>query len=221
MLVIELAQMGMSLRTAVASLADVLEIVRYIQEPTGLEIRMGERQTGAAATGLLEVLPHKASYMAEILVGPHPDANMLLPLRVAGFNRRWTVGLWQIAGFRTSTAITAHYGNGTGRYSELGLDDYNATHVPLYTGRAPHGRTHVRVGHPVVATGLGADQLFIQVTHLLIPGPSGGGTATVFHVAVNNPTDNFVTATLASSFAEAKLPTQNVCLAPGEHMVLQ
>ena len=30
---------------------------------------------------------------------------MLLPLRVGGFNKRWTVGLWQVAGWVSSKPI--------------------------------------------------------------------------------------------------------------------
>ena len=72
----------------------------------------------------------------------------------------------------------------------------------MYTGRAP--RTHMRVGHPVVASGTGAELLFIQVTRLLTPADAVGVKQHVFHVAVNNPTDGAVSVTLTSSFPEVR-----------------
>ena len=100
--------------------------------------------------------------------------------------RRWTVGLWQVTGY-----VVGHYGQGENRYSELGLDAHNFTHVPLYTGLA--GSTHVRVGHPVVATGDGADRVFIQVTNVRLE-----NSTDLFHVSLNNPTDAPITLVVAS-----------------------
>ena len=136
-LVFELAQLGTSLRTDVKSLADVQALVEYLANPTGLIIIRGKRLSGPERLGLLEVLPDATSFVAEVAVGTHPDANMLLPLRIGGFNRRWTVGMWQETGWVTSDPV---YTNGSG-YTELGLDAFNQSYVPIYSGRVP--RTHV------------------------------------------------------------------------------
>jgi hypothetical protein len=122
----------------------------------------------------------------------------VLPLRVGGFVRRWTVGLWQVTGY-----VVGHYGQGENRYSELGLDAHNFTHVPLYTGLA--GSTHVRVGHPVVATGDGADRVFIQVTNVRLE-----NSTDLFHVSLNNPTDAPITLVVSSGFEAVRLQTQQV-----------
>lgn len=150
-------------------------------------------------------------------MGGHPDPNMLLPLRVGGFRRRWTVGLWQDAGWVTTDPL--YQDEPGGGYTELGLDAHNYTHVPLYTGRAQ--LTRVRVGHPVVAVGSGADQLFVQATRLLTPPDAVGVRRYQFHVAVNNPTFATVSVTLKSSFSEVGMPPQTLTLDPGEHRVLQ
>ena len=176
--VYELAQLGTSLRTNVSSLADVTAIVEYLNAPTGLSIVRGTRRTGPSFAGLLEVLPDATDGVAEVAVGGHPDPAMLLPMRGCGLNRRWTVGLWQVSGFGGAGHYTAA---GEGRYTELGVDELNCSHVPLYTGRAP--RTHVVLGHPVVARGAGSEDIFVQVTRLrLING------SMTFSVAANNPT---------------------------------
>jgi hypothetical protein len=163
-LVYELAQLGTSLKTSIKSLNDVTALVDYLAAPTGLTVVRGTRRQGPAYAGLLEVLPDATDNVAEVKVGAHPDPEMLLPLRGCGFNRRWTVGHWQLTGF----AGAGHYkddarggASGNGRYTELGVDDLNCTHVPMYVGRAP--RTELLVGHPVVALGAGASELFIQV----------------------------------------------------------
>ena len=103
----------------------------------------------------------------------------------------------------SSLLLLRSTGDETGGYTELGVDAQNFTHVPMYTGRAP--RTHMRVGHPVVATGgAGAELVFIQVTRLLTPADAVGVKQHVFHVAVNNPADEAVSVTLTSSFPEVR-----------------
>ena len=96
----------------------------------------------------------------------------------------------------------------------LGVDNANTTAAPLYVGLAP--KTHVRIGHPVIATGKGAEEIFIQVTHLRVT----NGTA-LYHVAVNNPTATTLTVQLSASFPEVKLAPQAVTLRPGEHLNVQ
>ena len=102
-------------------------------------------------------------------------------------------GLFQLQGWSLG-----HYYNysqpGRNRYTALGLDDFGAAQVPLYVGRAD--TTHVVVGHPVVATGVGASELRIYVTRLNEqPLPSS------WHVSVNNPTETMMTAAVQKLIA--------------------
>ena len=219
--VVELAQLGTSLTTDVCSLADVLRIVEWIDSPDGLQVLRGKRQVGPMFAGLLEFVPDQ-SYVAEIIVGEDSDLNMMNAARVSGFQRRWTVGLWQDAGY---PGAGNHYGGedyrghcewtvGCQKYTVLGLDMLNATAAPLYTGLAQ--KTHVRIGHPVIAEGKGAEDVFVQVTHLRVL----NGTA-LFSVAVNNPTGVELTLDFSSSFAEVGMPNQTATLQPGQHLVLK
>jgi hypothetical protein len=123
-------------------------------------------------------------------------------------NRRWTAGLLQKTGY-----VKGFYGSGENRYREVGLDIYGYAYIPLYPNLAP--MTHVIVGHPVTASGTNADQIFIQVTHLY-------DNPAHWHISVNNPTDQAITATLHNpfplpglSFADTK-----ITLLPGEYRVL-
>ena len=126
----------------------------------GLTLLRGVRRTGPSFAGLVELLPDK-NYVAEAVVLAHQDPMMVLPVRVGKLVRRWTVALHQIQGY-----CLGHYGSGKNRWTELGLDADNNTHVPLYTGRA--NRTHVRIGHPVIGVGAGAEQCFIQCTRVRV-----------------------------------------------------
>jgi hypothetical protein len=207
-LVFELASLGTSLRTSIASLADVLRLVDYLTEPTAVEVLRGSRLVGPQYTGLLELRTDNA-YVAELTAGHYPDQMMMLPVRVHGFVRRWTVGFWQVEGY-----TLGHYGNGSGRYTELGMSADNLTHIPLYVGLA--AKTHARIGHPVVCAGARAEQVFIQVTSVRV----GNGSA-VFHVALNNPSDVALALTCVASFPEVGLPRQTLMLQSGEHRVLK
>ena len=143
-------------------------------------------------------------------------------VRVSGFQRRWTVGLLQDAGHPGEN----RYGQddwkghckdwtvGCNKYTVLGLDKFNTTYAPLYVGLAL--KTHVRIGHPVIATGKGAEEVFIQVTHIRVT----NGTA-LYHVAVNNPTTATLTVQLSASFPEVGMQPQGVTLRSGEHLVVQ
>ena len=223
-LVYELAQLGCSLKTSVKSLNDVTSLVDYLAAPTGLTVIRGTRRQGPAYAGLLEMLPDVKDQVVEVTVGAHPDPEMQLPLRSCGFNRRWTVGNWQVAGFAGAGHYKDDAGGGTsgnGRYTELGIDDLNCTHVPIYVGRSPH--TQMLIGHPVVAVGVGASNLFIQVTRLLLLNGS-----LIFHVAVNNPTNEAVAVTLTSAgfsgghaVTVLSQPTRTVTVQAGEHIVIQ
>ena len=154
------------------------------------------------------------------------DTRVQSVVRVSSLQPRWTVGLFQDAGF---PGAGNHYDQwkdwqghckdwtvGCHLYTVLGLDAFNATAAPLYVGRA--AKTHIRIGHPVVATGSRVEEVFIQVTHI-----RKRDGKTVFHVALNNPTAQMLTIKLHASFPEVQLQPEarTVTLRPGEHLVVQ
>ena len=85
--------------------------------------------------------------------------------------------------------------------------------MPLYVGRA---ETHVLAGHPVIATGVNANNLFIQVTHVNQMGSDQ------WHVSVHNAGFGSIRATITQTM---KLPgldlqTQAVTVRGGSTVVL-
>ena len=71
------------------------------------------------------------------------------------------------------------------------------------------------VGHPVVAAGRDAEQIFVQVTKLHL-----AAGKFMFHVALNNPLERSVDVDVWPSFPDVRLVRQHVTLGPGEHRVL-
>lgn len=162
----------------VATAPELVRLKDYLVAPTGLVIVQGLRLN--ASLGLVDVRCRSDDHRVELKV-PQPaalPAGTTLPLRVQ-LHPHWTAGLFQVQGHSLG-----HYYNSTEpgrrRYSALGLDFDGMAHVPLYVGRA--ALTHVIVGHPVVAKGDCASELRIQVTRV-------NEEPSLWHVAVNNPTD--------------------------------
>ena len=194
------------------TVAQMLALQRYLVAPTGLTLLQGTRVN--ASHGLLD-LRHNGSYRVEARAA-RPAAlppGTTLPMRVQ-LMKHWAAGLFQLEGWSLG-----HYYNysqpGRNRYTALGLDDFGAAQVPLYVGRAD--TTHVVVGHPVVATGVGASELRIYVTRINEqPLPSS------WHVSVNNPTETMMTVAVRQNMAlpGLALATTTVTLEPGEMRVL-
>ena len=194
------------------TVAQMLALQRYLVAPTGLTLLQGTRVN--ASHGLLD-LRHNGSYRVEARAA-RPAAlppGTTLPMRVQ-LMKHWAAGLFQLEGWSLG-----HYYNysqpGRSRYTALGLDDFGAAQVPLYVGRAD--TTHVVVGHPVVATGVGASELRIYVTRINEqPLPSS------WHVSVNNPTETMMTVAVRQNMAlpGLALATTTVTLEPGEMRVL-
>ena len=130
---------------------------------------------------------------------------------MGGLNPRWSAGLWQKAGFPGSAA--AVYGNGTDRYTALGIEEEGHAYVPIYTGEAA---ARVVVGHPVIADGDGSDQLFIQVVHVDTKPDN------VWHVSMNNPTSKSITAMVRSTMGMAGfgLKSQQLEVGAGQEVIL-
>ena len=183
------------------------DLVTYLDHPTGMKLTRGTQVPGPG--GLVELTPD--NYAVELSIPRPPGVTRTVPLRISGFNRRWSVGLYQFEGYRTH-----YYSQADSGYRALGLDFDGRAYVPLFVSMAAN--THVLLGHPLVADAAGKD-LFIQVTRL---NDGDATTPPAWHLSVNNPTDQPVTATLkqAMDLAGLSFPTQTLTLAPGEYRVL-
>ena len=208
-----LLSVAVDIKTNFQTVQQLLGLRKYLAAPEGLTVKRGTQVDHQQS--LLELTPD-AKHAAEFSV-PQPTSNasnpagagLLIPTRVGPFNPRWTVGLYQLAGY-----TLGYYGGGEQRYSTLGLDDAGFAYVPLYAGRAP--LTHVVAGCPVTASGAGAEELFIQVTHV-------DESPQVWHVEINNPTDKALTVTFHASMdlpGMAAPSTSPVTIAPGGLVVL-
>ena len=192
--------------------AALLRVIRYLKQPDGLQLSRGERIIGPIGLQRL-----KAERGAVALTVPKPSDGLSLPLafRVENINPRWTAVEWLKKGYKGKE----YYGKGENRFRELGIDESGRIYFPVYVGFT--SETSLVVGHPVVAD-IAGTELFIQVTCLSDREYSGTGKP-LWHIAVNNPTDNAITAVISKNmnlpglegFREIKLR-----LSPGERRVL-
>jgi hypothetical protein len=182
----------------------VADLVSYLESPTGMQLTRGTQVSGLG--GLLELTPDNGA--VELSIPKPTGVNRTVPVRVSGFNKRWTVGLYQFEGWRTH-----YYSKGNTGWRELGLDFDGRAYAPLYVSKSPN--THVLIGQPVIADAAGKD-LFIQVTRL------NDDPTPAWHLSVNNPTDQPITTTLQRTMDLPGLDftQETVTLAPGEYRVL-
>ncbi len=184
------------------------EVVAYLADPAGLQLARGSRVAGPG--GLLELAPE--NYAVELTI-PKPKAlpTLTVPVRVGGFNKRWSVGLYQFDGYRTH-----YYSKENSGWRALGLDFDGRAYVPLYVSMA--NSTHVMIGHPLVADAAGAE-LFIQVTRI---NDGGDGKGPAWHLSVNNPTDHPITTTLhkAMELPGLVFTGKQLTVQPGEYRVI-
>jgi hypothetical protein len=200
-----LYSVGVPVDRNLCDVKSLLALRQYMTDVPGFELLRGTVGSAAAAHGLkvLELEIDSATYVAEVRVskpatneGLTDVAALILPLRLGGLNRRWSVGVLQLSGY-----CVGHYGVCGYRYRSLGVDDHNRIHVPVYPGRA--NVTHLLMGHPVIAVGdPKAQRLFIQVT--AIGSSSAADTNLVnvstvsgsmrWHVSIQNPESHPITA---------------------------
>ena len=186
---VELVQYGVSLLSKVACTADMLDQMRALISPAGLNIIRGQQKSAANRShGLLDLVADSGCGCAEVTVAANlKDKHAMLPLRVAELCANWTAGYFQKDGYSLG-----NYGPGQDRYSALAMDSSASVHVPLYTGLGKH---QVIVGHPVTLTTesgsgeiIAPCEVFAQVTHV----DSAPGATDTWHVSVQNPTDQHV-----------------------------
>ena len=204
----ELFGVSCPLDAAAHNASEFTNALAYLDRPQGLNLLRGQR---LPSRGMLELQPD--NYIARlVLTKPSTPTHLTLPVVVNGLNRRWTAGLWQLAGY-----VKGDYGVGTNRYRPVGLDFDGRAYVPLFPDLAT--QTDVMIGHPVVADARGKD-LFIEVTPL-----SGGTTANPdyrWSVTVNNPTDQPIATVLSQTMGlpNLQLDAAEITLAPGERREL-
>jgi len=154
-------------------------LAAYFASPDGLAIARGRRLPG---DGVLEIQAEGGA--AELRIGrPSPPLEAPLPVRVLGLEPRWSAGFYQIAGHNTSY----YPGGSENRYRPAAVDEAGGAWASLFPDHAP--LTHVVIGHPVVSD---RPQLFVQVTQR---NASLSPRRSSWHVSVNNPTDQALTAT--------------------------
>jgi hypothetical protein len=213
-LTVEFAQIGLSLLAPQTTSTDeVLALVNYINATPQLEITTGARLTDASSRGLLELSLDDASGVVAFSVPQAAEAHTMLPMRVKAACDRWSIGLLQTQGY-----TIGHYGNGTDRWTALGLSLDGHAHAPLFTGLAA---TDVVVGHPVIAMDPPGRDLFIQVTKA-VANDTAPHRLQTWHVALNNPTDSPIKTRLSSAMgiAELYLPSGAMTIGPGDWIVL-
>ena len=208
-LVAEFAQLGLSLAAQLPSVEVLLARLAYLRQPQA-RVHSGPQLDCNLICDT--ALNRTSNWTTDLEFARFESGrDMMLPLRVGGLNPRWSAGLWQKAGFPGSAA--AVYGNGTDRYTALGIEEEGHAYVPIYTGEAA---ARVVVGHPVIADGDGSDQLFIQVVHVDTK-PNN-----VWHVSMNNPTSKSITAMVRSTMGMAGfgLKSQQLEVGAGQEVIL-
>jgi len=149
----------------------------YFRELDGVGILEGKR---VGTGGPVEIAA--ANYRVHVTADkPGWDLATALPVRVTGLNRNWSAGYYQIKGYAQGA-----YGSGNNKYHPCAFDSKGRVLATLYHCLAE--RTEAIIGHPVICND---KDLIIQVTQ---KPKRGGGYA--YYVAVNNPTDEAITAVL-------------------------
>ncbi len=155
--------------------------------------------------GINDLAPENGVIEFEV---PNPGwrVNQPLPFRFTGFNPNWTVGQLQVQGYSPG-----FYTDGRNVYRQIALDDRNQGFLSVYPDHAP--RTVNLVGHPVQCDN---PDLIIEVTQMSVKPLS-------YHVAVNNPTDAPIKATLKKTMdlPGFEFPDTPVEVAAGGYLVVK
>ena len=156
----------------------------------------GDILASVGGDGVLQVELNSGG-IAALSVQQADQEQTMLPLRFSVQNAKRNVGLHQRAG-----STLGNYGNGTGRWTALGLSADGQAHASLYHGFAA---VDVVFGHPVTSD---CEEVFIQVTRAETIAPTALDSVAVcevWHIAINNQTDRNVTVTLRKAMPIAAL----------------
>jgi hypothetical protein len=169
---------------------------------SGLRVRRGKL---LSHFGLVDLAPEGGIVEFEV---PAPDFPLQLPLglRFLGFNPNWAIGQLQISGYSMG-----NYTNGRNVFRSLAVDDRDMAYLAVYPDNVP--MSHSIVGHPVQCD---HPELIIEFCQL-------GSRPMEYRLAVNNPTDAPINATLKKcmdlpgfAFADKK-----ITVAPGAYVVIR
>ncbi len=181
-------------------------ILDYLAQPEGMQVLQGVRLPGDE---FFDVQADAVDYQVELQVpAPTNAIGITIPVRIHGLNPNWSAGLYQIKGH-----TTGYYTDGEEEYTSLGFDFDGRVYAALFPDQVP--LTHVVVGHPIVCD---EPDLVLEV----MPRADALGNYT-WHVAVNNPADNEITATLqqAMTLRGLNFATQQHTIPAGGYLVLQ
>jgi len=181
-------------------------ILEYLAKPEGMTVVHGTRHK---ALGFFDVQAGGADKPVELrITKPTEPIALTIPVRVLGLNPKWSAGLLQVAGHSTG-----YYSKGKNVYTTLGFDFDGRVYAALYPDQAD--LTHVVIGHPIVCD---APALFLEV----MPRSRKSGRGYQWHIAVNNPTDQPVTAEFRPALRLPGLAfrKRRVTVPAGAHMVL-
>ena len=208
----EIFSWAADIRMNLQTVEQLLALREYLAAPEGLKVMAGSlvHRNGT----LIEIKPDPIAKFA--LPPPTTSGSnvtgLMVPLRFGPFNPRWTIGVWQTSGYSKGL-----YGDGTNRWSTLGLDGDGFAYLPVYPSRADH--TSAAVGCPFTMAGPGAESLFLQVTHVAeVP-------TQTWHVSISNPSlSESVTVQVKDTgmgLAGLELPlSRTVTVGPGQLIVL-
>ena len=154
-----------------------LRVLAYLRRPENMEVIRGRVLN---SPGYFDVEAERNEPIELKVRRPSEAIAVTIPVRVDALNPRWSAGLFQIAGH-----TTGKYTDGKEVYTSLGFDMEGYVHAALYPDYVPE--THVVVGHPIVCD---RDELVLEV----MPKSSKTGPKYAWHIAVNNPTDQAITA---------------------------
>lgn len=186
---------------------DLMPFVRYLKNPTGMDIIQGSRLE--KPLGLVEFAVDEG--VVEVsLPKPELPYEFNLPVRINGLNRNWSSILWQKQG-----QVGPYHGPGVDRIRPLGIDEEGRSYIPVTVGLTD--TAHFVAGHPVIT---GNKELVIRVICLE---DTAQGKQFRWHVSVHNPTDKGITTTLTPAMALPGLfqGKREITIPAGEEIIIQ
>ena len=183
------------------------DIRRYLARPEGLKLLRGKQ---IESNGVFDV--EAVNGAVEIHVPrPTEPIGLTIPVRISGLNPNWSAGWLQRKGFSTG-----FYHDGTNAWCPAGFDLDGRAYAAIFPDTAPE--TQMVIGHPVVCD---QQELFLEA----IPRPAkkGDSKSYLWHIAVNNPTDQPITTVLkqAIDVPGLDLPETKITVPAGEYVVIQ
>jgi hypothetical protein len=186
---------------------DLMPFVRYLKNPTGMDIIQGSRLE--KPLGLVEFAVDKG--VVEVsLPKPELPYEFNLPVRINGLNRNWSAILWQKQG-----QVGPYHGPGVDRIRPLGIDEEGRSYIPVTVGLTDN--VHLVAGHPLVA-----DNENVAVRVICLE-DTAQGKQFRWLVTVHNPTDQEIATTLTPAMALPGLfqEKRELTIPAGEEIIIE